>query len=337
MGVSATQDSAESEVVHILPKMCPITPSLSEESVRTKLNLQRNASARRNPAFYPLLLPHVTLTMKLPAALVIPGTAGMVRLKQKVRFLELEQPWNAIVELEAVINELRDSRGIPRLAESERSDLAAGVIAALNLAGNEVRQKLETAGKNGQTQSVSLFQYLCSATEPVSISLFLPAVFLNDDPNCEFVDRVEFPLPRDCGDLVETVETVARRLADAVDELRGKNDLPALSPPRKSRLIDETRGVLLFHVGTRGNFDVVGPVGGSAGRSALPLQRPDNRGYHALPDDPEIGASFVAEFGDAVDADASFRGDDAAFAAAFERGFWVGALGRFGPNEGIHG
>lgn len=328
-------------MVHILPKMCPISPSLSEESVRTKLNLQRNASARRNPAFYPLLLPHATLTMKLPASLVIPGTAGMVRLRQKVRFLESEQPWNAIVELEAVINELRDSRGVPRLAESERRELAGGVIAALNLAGSEIREKVETAGKTSQSQSqsqsVSLFQYLCSATEPVSISLFLPAVFLNDDPNCEFVDRVEFPLPRDCGDLGETVETVARRLADAVDELRGKNDLPALSPPRKSRLIDETRGVLLFHVGIRGNFDVVGPARGPAGRSALHLQRPDNRGYHALPNDPEIGPSFVPEFGDALDAAAHFRGDDASFAAAVERGIWVGVLGRFGTNKRIHG
>ena len=239
---SATQDSAESEVVHILRKIVPISPSLSDDSVRTKLLPQKSFSGRLFPVYYPLLVNQAVVVMRIPANLIIPNTMGTVRIRQKVCFTAPGQPWKSAKELIKMINDLRHSRGHPDLSEDEESVVYDGVASSLY---SSLKTILEKAGKD---RGVSLYSYLRPLSKPLTVSLLFPAYYINDDPNCEFVNRVEFRLPSDTDSLDTCVDHVSSQLAEAIDELRTKNDLPTMDLKLRTRLMNEIRSVLLIKV-----------------------------------------------------------------------------------------
>lgn len=176
----------------------------------------------------------ITCSILVPCSFIQSHLTGFMKMNVPISFTS--SPWDL---LHSIVMQLTDLRGLP-LSENEEWQLEEALCFSLQQALNDIEKQ--------QPDYTTVYSYLNTIKIKKTISLYLPAYYINDDRESDHLIKVKFPITEKNLPFGEFTSTIISSLIHSIDELKRQLSINPLSEEMKKRLSVEITTILSLQV-----------------------------------------------------------------------------------------
>lgn len=207
----------------------------STDSMKSGTLSRHNSSSSLLPVFSCTpVVNGISCSILVPCSFIHSHLTGFMKMSVPISFTS--SPWDL---LHSIVTQLTDLRGSP-LPENEVWEMEEALCSSIQQALNDIEKQ--------QPDFITVYSYLNTIKIKKTISLYLPAYFINDDRESDHLIKVKFPITEKNLPFEEFTSTIIDSLIHSIDELKRQLNITPLSDEMKKQLSVEITTILSLQV-----------------------------------------------------------------------------------------